>query len=79
MNTGDETVLNYGLPRSRDVPSLPGCVLAPLSSRSTAALLKVFTGGSDCSVPWETRCVSTDQNTRENVIRMPVAFLAVSL
>ena len=44
-----------GLPRSRDVPTLPGRVLAPLSPRHTTTLHQIYTGRADQGDTWKTR------------------------
>jgi hypothetical protein len=44
-----------GLARSRDVPSLPGKVLAPLSPRNGAILHQVYTGRAEQGDTWRTR------------------------
>lgn len=41
-------------PRSRVVPNLPGCVLAPLSGKYHQTLLQIFTGDSSESNTWKT-------------------------
>lgn len=44
-----------GLPRSRDVPTLPGRVLAPLAPRHSAALHQIYTGKAEQGDTWKTR------------------------
>ena len=43
-----------GLPRSCDVPDLPGCVLSPLSSNHSHVLHQIFTGASEQGETWKT-------------------------
>lgn len=43
-----------GLPRSQQVPSLPGCVLAPVSPCHSRALHQIYTGGEEQDSTWIT-------------------------
>ena len=52
---GEELLEGYGLPRSCDVPMLPGCVLAPLPERHSATLHQIYTGGEEQGDTWKTR------------------------
>ena len=44
-----------GLSRSCEVPSLPGCVLAPISERHSAVLHQLYTGKAEQGDTWKTR------------------------
>ena len=50
----DDDTCDSSFPRSRDIPSLPGCVLAPLSGRHHQTLLQIFTGNTSDSNSWKT-------------------------
>lgn len=52
----NEELLNgCGLPRSCNVPMLPGCVLAPLPAHHSAILHQIYTGELEQGDTWKTR------------------------